>query len=52
VSAQQRQAAGRHDDHRCAQQSLQRRWGSLIAREPQYRRDAGSAPDSDTALAI
>jgi len=52
VSAQQLQAAGRHDDHRCAQQSLQRRWGSLIAREPQYRRDPGNAPDSDTALAI
>jgi anaerobic magnesium-protoporphyrin IX monomethyl ester cyclase len=52
VSAQQLQAAGRDDEHRCAQQSLQRRWGSLIAREPQYRRDAGIAPDSDTALAI
>jgi anaerobic magnesium-protoporphyrin IX monomethyl ester cyclase len=52
VSAQQLQAAGRHDDHRCAQQLLQRRWASLIAREPQYRRDAGNAPGADTALAI
>ena len=52
VSAQQLQAAGRHDEHRCAQQSLRQRWASLTAREPQYRRDAGSAPDADTALAI
>jgi len=34
------------------QQSLQGRWDSLIAREPQYRRDAGTAFDSDTALAV
>jgi anaerobic magnesium-protoporphyrin IX monomethyl ester cyclase len=51
VSAQQRHAAHQDDDYQRVQQSLRRRWESLIARESQYRRDANSAPDSDTALA-
>jgi anaerobic magnesium-protoporphyrin IX monomethyl ester cyclase len=52
VSARQLHAAYLDDDYQRAQQSLQRRWESLIAREPQYRRDANSALDSDTALAV
>ncbi|HEY4974484.1 MAG TPA: hypothetical protein VII41_12805, partial [Steroidobacteraceae bacterium] len=52
VHAQHMHAAHRDDDYQHAQQSLQRRWESLILRESHFRLDSNSALDSDTALAV
>jgi hypothetical protein len=52
VHAQQLQAAQRDDDFQRARQSLLRGWENLVMREPQYRRDANDALDSDSILAV
>ena len=43
VSAQQLNAAHRHEDYQRAEQSLRRRWEQLLSGESQYRRDANAA---------
>jgi anaerobic magnesium-protoporphyrin IX monomethyl ester cyclase len=52
VHAQHLRAAHRDDDYQRALHSLQRRWDSLLVREPQYRRDSSSALDSGSAVAV
>jgi anaerobic magnesium-protoporphyrin IX monomethyl ester cyclase len=52
VSADQLPALQRHEDHRLAMLSLQRRWDDLIAREALYRHDAGGTLSPAGALAV
>ncbi|MFI4868087.1 MAG: B12-binding domain-containing radical SAM protein [Steroidobacterales bacterium] len=52
VSAQQLDAAHRHEDYRRATQSQQQRWEDLISSERQYRGNHDAEPDADAAVAV